>query len=201
MPTCGWFRTSSRWRCWRSVVQRPRRGWSMRWRIAVLAFAFWIVKVAATTVSLAIAGKPAGSASAGAGPCPDGRAGGVPGRAGLPRLSGRLPRNSTCGAMVIVRRYGFSNDQWVIEGANLLIVDFPASRLFRSRPVADGAAANAAAGPRAIRSIGRSRHFPRDAFDYVWLIDPPAFDPRFGRGPATWSGAARVASSIVSPVK
>ena len=27
-----------------------------------------------------------------------------------------LPRNSHLGAMVIVRRHGFSNDQWMIEG-------------------------------------------------------------------------------------
>ena len=31
-----------------------------------------------------------------------------------------LPRNTHLGAMVIVRRHGFSNDQWVVEGANLL---------------------------------------------------------------------------------
>ncbi len=23
---------------------------------------------------------------------------------------------------------------------------------------------------------------PRDAFDYVWLIDPPPYDPRLARG-------------------
>ena len=33
-----------------------------------------------------------------------------------------LPRNTHLGAMTIVRRQGFSNDQWVTEGANLLQV-------------------------------------------------------------------------------
>ena len=56
-----------------------------------------------------------------------------------------MPRNSHLGAMVIVRREGFSNDQWVIEGVNLLDLKYTAGRLFRRRPVAAGAARTIAA--------------------------------------------------------
>ena len=48
-------------------------------------------------------------------------------------------RNSHLGAMVIARRQGFSNDQWLLEGVNLLDLKYKAGRLFRGRSVAAGA--------------------------------------------------------------
>ena len=56
-----------------------------------------------------------------------------------------LLRNSHLGAMVIVRREGFSNDQWLLEGVNLLDLKYTRGRLFRRRPVAAGAARTVAA--------------------------------------------------------
>ena len=44
--------------------------------------------------------------------------------------------------MVIVRREGFSNDQWLMEGVNLLDLKYRARRLFRGRPVAAGRGRN-----------------------------------------------------------
>ena len=33
------------------------------------------------------------------------------------------------------------------------------------------------------------RNFPREAFDYLWLIDPPPYDPALTAGYAkVWSG-------------
>lgn len=74
--------------------------------------------------------------------------------------------------MAIVRRHAFSNDQWTMEGAQLLDVHYGAGWPF----IRD---------PSQIVTRGRCRHevwrpadvalagFPRAAFDYVWLIDPP----------------------------
>ena len=45
-----------------------------------------------------------------------------------------LLRNSHIGAMVIVRRDGFSNDQWVIEGVNLLDLKYRAAGYFAADP-------------------------------------------------------------------
>ena len=45
-----------------------------------------------------------------------------------------LARNSHLGAMVMVRRDGFSNDQWLMEGANLLNLRYKAAGYFAADP-------------------------------------------------------------------
>ncbi len=99
-----------------------------------------------------------------------------------------LPRNSHLGAMVMVRKQGFSNDQWVMEGMNLLQLRYPKagryaadpSNLIRPNWCRDGlhrTVDDALAG------------IPPGAFDYVWLIDPPAYDPRLvERMQLVWRG-------------
>jgi len=81
-------------------------------------------------------------------------------------------------AMAIVRRHAFGNDQWTMLGAQLLNADYPAGGRF----VRD---------PSQIVSLRRCRsevwltidqslaYFPREAFDYVWLIDPPPYQAAF----------------------
>jgi hypothetical protein len=92
-----------------------------------------------------------------------------------------LPRNSHLGAMVIVRRHGFSNDQWVIEGLNLLDLKYPEAGEFASDP-------SQIVRPRGCRSRGgwpisaALHQLPRDRFDYLWMIDPPQFDPALVAG-------------------
>jgi hypothetical protein len=87
-----------------------------------------------------------------------------------------LPRESHLGAMVIVRRQGFSNDQWVMEGLNLLDLKYPAAGHFASDPSQRVRRDGCAVGP--LWSIDRAlRALPRRAFDFVWLIDPPTYDP------------------------
>lgn len=77
------------------------------------------------------------------------------------------------GAMVIVRRDAFTNDQWELPGARLLSVRYraavpyaydpsqmvPVPARCRDEPQAD--LAETLAG------------FPREAFDYVWMVDIP----------------------------
>lgn len=84
-------------------------------------------------------------------------------------------------AFAIVRRHAFSNDQWAVAGAQPMkiirrdargFVTDP-SQLVTTRPCASDT----------VRTLDQSlRRFPRRAFDYVWLIDPPAYDARLTAG-------------------
>jgi hypothetical protein len=144
--------------------------------LAVLGVAFYLIRVAATTFSLTAAAKDQSAKLEALDHVPRG--------ARLVTLSGQecdnlwmLPRNSHLGAMATVRRHAFSNDQWAIEGANLLSVHYRAAGRFIADPsqiVKPSQCANRDhwTPDRALASI------PRDAFDYVWLVDVPAFDPR-----------------------
>jgi hypothetical protein len=85
-------------------------------------------------------------------------------------------RNGHLGAMVIVRRDGFSNDQWVIEGVNLLDLKYKKAGYFAADP-SQLVRPNLCRDPLH-RQIDESlATLPRNDFDYVWLIDPPAYDP------------------------
>ena len=109
---------------------------------------------------------------------------------GLPcGTSWALARNSHLGAMVMVRREGFSNDQWLMEGLNLLDLKYTRARLFRRRPVEHRPARPLPATRSIARSSNRWPTVPRDAFDYVWLIDIAAPDAKLVDGHA--SGLAR----------
>ena len=92
-----------------------------------------------------------------------------------------LPRDSHLGAMVIVRRHGFSNDQWVIEGLNLLDLRYRAAGRFGSDPSQIVRPAGCTGRGGWPVNVALSR-LPRDKFDYLWLIDPPRFDPRLVEG-------------------
>jgi hypothetical protein len=83
-------------------------------------------------------------------------------------------RNGHLGAMVIVRRDGFSNDQWVIEGVNLLDLKYTKAGYFAADP-SQLVRPNRCRDPLH-RMIDQSlATLPRNDFDYVWLIDPPAY--------------------------
>ena len=103
-------------------------------------------------------------------------------------------RNGHLGAMVIVRRDGFSNDQWVLEGVNLLDLKYRAAGYFAADP-SQLVRPNRCLDPLH-RMIDHSlATLPRDDFDYVWLIDPPPYDPADGGGHA--AGLARTRESIL----
>jgi hypothetical protein len=83
--------------------------------------------------------------------------------------------------MAIVRRSAFSNDQWTTAGAQLLTANYPqggyfvrdASQIVTQDPCED----------EVWLSMDESlANFPRHAFDYVWLIDPPAYDQALTSG-------------------
>ena len=148
--------------------------------LAVLGVGFYVLRIAATTASLAIAANGQSARLQALDHVPRG--------ARLVSLVGQtcdglwaLPRNSHLPAMAIVRRHAFSNDQWAVEGANLLSVHYRQAGHFAADPsqiVRPAACAHREAWPvdRALAAI------PRDAFDYVWLIDVPPHDPKLLEG-------------------
>ena len=99
-----------------------------------------------------------------------------------------LPRNSHMGAMAIVRRHAFSNDQWAIEGANLLRVKFDAAGPLMADP--SQLVRPAECPTDRLRSVDQAlAAIPRDALDYVWTIDIPRAQPESLTGMhAVWRG-------------
>lgn len=98
-------------------------------------------------------------------------------------------RGTHIGAMVIVRRDGFSNDQWLIHGINLMSLKYEAARLFAADP-------SELVHPKWCRQSMASwsleealSALPREAFDFLWLVDTPPPDPRALSGMrAVWRG-------------
>jgi hypothetical protein len=100
-------------------------------------------------------------------------------------------RNGHIGGMVIVRRHGLVNNHWENPGAKLLTNIYAPAGNFRYDPsqlVRDERCPLYHARP-----VNRQLAlFPREAFDYVWMVDPPSFDESLlsdaeliHRGPAT----------------
>jgi hypothetical protein len=98
-----------------------------------------------------------------------------------------MARNAHLGAMVMVRRHGFSNDQWITEGVNLLQLKSRFLGIFS----ADSSEIVRPNGCR-YRSWWIDRalaRLPRDKVDYLWLITPPKFDPALVAGmKPVWRG-------------
>jgi hypothetical protein len=96
-----------------------------------------------------------------------------------------MPRLAHLGSMVIARREGFSNDQWQAAGAQLLRVRYQAAGYFQDdrssflysdnciRQTERKSGRRMAYDHRPETALGK---FPRGAFDYVWVVDPPGFD-------------------------
>ena len=82
--------------------------------------------------------------------------------------------------LAISRRHAFSNDQWVIEGTNLLTLRYRKPGIFAADPSQIVRPAGCHLRSWWIdRALSR---FPREDFDYLWLIDPPPFDPQLVDG-------------------
>jgi hypothetical protein len=84
-------------------------------------------------------------------------------------------------ALAIVRREAFSNDQWTMAGAQLLRVRYDAAGFFRHDP-SQIVTLEPCPRERYLTISEALRDFPRQAFDYVWLIRPPPYDPRLTQG-------------------
>jgi hypothetical protein len=178
-----------------AIRVRPGTSLVHAWGIAAAAFLFFGIKVAATTASLAIASNEQEARMEALRHVPEG--------AKLVTLVGQhcsrlwpLFRNSHIPSMALVRRQAFANDQWAIEGANLLTVTYYAAGFFQSDPSQMVKAATCRRLP--IKTIDWAlRAIPREAFDYVWLVDPPAFDEASAAGlKPLWRGEGSVLYAV-----
>ena len=143
--------------------------------LAVAGLSLFLVRIAGTTFSLAIAADAQAERLRALDHVPLGSR--------LVHLSAigcrdrwELPRDSHLGAMAIVRRHAFSNDQWAIEGANLLSVKFREAGHFVADPsqIVRDPQCTSLNNWTADQAIGA---LPA-VFDHAWLIDDPIHDPR-----------------------
>jgi hypothetical protein len=159
--------------------------------LAVLGLLFFATRTAANTMSLGMAAADQQAKLAAIDPMPEGAR--VITLTGMTCIEYWPPlRNSHLGAMVIVRRDGFSNDQWLLEGVNLLDLKYRAAGYFAADP-SQLVRPNRCRDPLH-RTIDESlAALPRNDFDYVWLIDVPPYDPKLVAGlKAVWRGPGSV---------
>ena len=148
--------------------------------LAVLGLAYAAIKLGSNTISLASAANDQQAKLQALAFMPEGSR--VATLYELPcGTAWALPRNSHLGSMVIVRRDGFSNDQWLMEGLNLLDLKYWAAGHFTADP--SNIVRPDACPERIHRSIDQAlAKLPREAFDFVWMIDVAQYDPNLTAG-------------------
>jgi hypothetical protein len=171
------------------AIRYPERsGLAFARAVAVAGLAFTLVRTAGTTVSMWLYDEAYDRELAALDHIPNGAR--MVSFVGRPCVENwAMTRLLHLPGMAIVRRNAFSNDQWTMAGAQLLTVRYRPGWPFL----------------RDATQIVTERHcplefwrdidsalqlIPRDAFDYVWLIDPPAYDPvlTFGMTPIWRNG-------------
>ncbi|MGI4732202.1 MAG: hypothetical protein ACRYFW_10675 [Janthinobacterium lividum] len=179
------------------IAIRPRRGLSLRSAntLAIAGLAFVVVRMGASTVSYAMF---AGSYDRQLAALDH-----LPPHARLVSFVGEtchnqwtMSRLEHLPAIALERRLAYTNDQWSMAGAQLLTTRYRAAQRYAHDP---SQIVTSVQCPREYwRPISRSlAHFPRDAFDYVWLIRVPSYDPALERGlvPVWRMGAAGATGS------
>jgi hypothetical protein len=99
--------------------------------------------------------------------------------------------------LAVVRREAYSNDQWSVAGAQLDRSEYLAAGAFRRDPSQIVRLHDCPVNrwPTIDSSL---RHFPRQAFDYLWLINPPAWDRSLTAGMVpVWSNGRSMLLRIV----
>lgn len=148
--------------------------------LAIIATFFFVFRITANTASLAIAAVDQKEKLQAIEWIPRGAR--VASFYGLPHPEPwALPRNSHLGALVIARREGFSNDQWMYAGHNLLVLKYREPAPFVSDP-SEVVRPNGPQ-PGGYRTIQQAlAAVPRDKFDYIWLIDISPIDSKLVEG-------------------
>jgi hypothetical protein len=164
------------------IALRPRSGVSPRSGavLALLGLAFFLARTAGTTVSYWLYDKSYDRELAALEKLPVG--------AKLVSFVGEtcynqwtMTRLQHLPGMAMVRRLAYTNDQWSMPGAQMLTVKYaPAQRYAHdaSQIVTSTQCPTEWWRPVSISLV----RFPRDAFDYVWLISPPNYDKRLEQG-------------------
>lgn len=164
------------------IAMRPDEGMPPRTRnaLALAGLAFFLVRTAGTTISFwhydrswqrelaALDHVPRGARLV----TLVGEQCGMPwGRSKLVHMPG----------VALARRAAFANDQWPLNGSALLTITAPGMRPFVTDP-SQMVLPNACRS-RALRRIDVALGaIPREAFDYVWLVDPHPHDARLLTG-------------------
>jgi hypothetical protein len=160
-----------------SIRFRGKTDFALARVLALAALAFCLARTASVTWSLKLAADDQAAKLTALDHIPRGAA--VVSFTGIgctQATSWQMWRNAHLGGMIVVRREGFSNDHWDVAGAKLLTVTHPAGR-WRYDP------SNLVVQDRCPTRLGMPvnwmlKNFPREAFDYVWLLDPPPYNPR-----------------------
>ncbi len=164
------------------IALRPRKGLSIRGAatVAAMGLAFFLVRIGATTWSFALYDRSYDKELAALDHLPKG--------ARLISFVGetcfnewKMTRLQHVPALALERRMAYTNDQWSMAGGQLLTVRYAKARGYSHDPsqiVTDVKCPREWWRPIAL-ALSR---FPRDAFDYVWVIEPPAYDPALEKG-------------------
>ena len=165
------------------IALRPRPGLSLRGAatIAGIGLAFFAVRIGAQTVSYWLYDRDYDRTLAALDHVPiGGKLVTFVGRRCLDDWT--YSRLEHIAAIALERRLAYANDQWSMAGAQLLTTRYlPAGRFSHdpSQIVTDVKCRGEWWRPIALSM----RYFPRAAFDYVWVIRPPApYDPLLNRG-------------------
>ncbi len=163
-----------------AIRTRPDTSTRFAGRLAAAGLVFYLMRIAATTASFFLYGQSIDRVTGALPHLPRGAR--VVSFVGAPcGMTWATNRMEHVPALGIVRRDAFSNDQWNMAGAQLLRAHIGPRRWFNS-------------DPSQIVTAGKCRgewwksvdwslaNFPRDTFDYVWLLDPPAYNPYWTRG-------------------
>ncbi|WP_254602667.1 hypothetical protein [Sphingomonas bacterium] len=94
-------------------------------------------------------------------------------------------------ALLLERKLAYSNDQWSMAGAQQLTTRYTAAKGFAHDP--SQIVTDRKCQREWWRPVDRAlTRFPRDAFDYVWMLDPPPYDPALASGlTPIWRGERR----------
>jgi len=155
--------------------------------LAVVALAFFLARLGGTTASFVMAANDQRAKLAALDAVPRGAR--VASFFGLPMAEPwALHRDSHLGGLVIARRDGFSNDQWITGAFNLLDLKYREAGSFGANP--SQVVRPNGQGDAIYRTIDEAlSQVPRDKFDYIWLIDVPPFDRRLEAGlQPVWRG-------------
>jgi hypothetical protein len=176
------------------IALRPKRGLDIRHAstLAAIGLAFFLVRIAGTTVSYWLFDQRYKQELAALDHVPEGArmVSFVGMECGNPWFQTRLHHLP---AIALERQLAYTNDQWSMAGGQLLTARYTPARGFAHDP--SEVVTNRYCRGEWWRTIDMSlARFPRDAFDYVWLIDPPAYDPQYTAGliPIWQNGTSRL---------
>ncbi|WP_375270999.1 hypothetical protein [Sphingomonas sp.] len=188
------------------IAIRPKPGMSFRHAhvLAAVGLAFFLVRIAATTASFVRFDRDYDEELVALDHVPVG--------ARLLSFVGhnchndwRMSRLEHLPAIALERRLAYTDDQWSMAGGQLLTVNYDAAGGWAHDPtqIVTPVRCRAEWWRPVNYAIAR---LPRDAFDYVWLIRPPNWDPRFApglipvwRSPTSASVLFRIDHSVPAP--